>query len=50
MPGGPAVLGLIFAVCRWPLSAPNPLWCILWPIIDPILVTFGRISGFRDPT
>ena len=35
-------------MCRWPLWAPTPLWSILWPIIDPILVTFKQISNFRD--
>ena len=34
-PGGRGLLGLIFA--------------ILWPIIDPILVTFGQTCNFRDP-
>ena len=33
----------------WPLSAPTPLQSILWPIIDPILVTFGQVFNFRDP-
>ena len=37
-------------MCRWPLRAPNPLQSILWPIIDPILVTFGQISKFCDPS
>ena len=31
-------------VCAAGLSEP-----ILWPIIDPILVTFGQICNFRDP-
>ena len=45
--GGGGVLGLIFAgYVRWPLRAPTP---ILWPIIDPISVTFGQICNFRDP-
>ena len=26
------------------------LYSILWPIIDPILVTLGEICSFRDPT
>ena len=30
--------------------APTPLCCILWPIKDPILVTFGQICNLRDPT
>ena len=25
------------------------LQSILWPIIDPILVTFGQVCNFRDP-
>ena len=29
--------------CRWPLRTPTPLKSILWPNIDPILVTFGRM-------
>ena len=37
-------------MCRWPLRAPTPLQSILWPIIDPILVTFGQIFNFRDPS
>ena len=36
-------------MCRWPLIAPSPLRSIPWPIIDPILVTFGQICNFRDP-
>ena len=36
-------------MCRWPLRAPTPLYSIMWPIIDPILVTFGKICNFRDP-
>ena len=28
---------------------PNPLKSILWPIIDPILVTFGQIGNFCYP-
>ena len=35
--------------CCWPLKAPTPLQSILWPIIDPILVTFGQICNFCDP-
>ena len=37
-------------MCRWPLRVPTPLQSILWPIIDPILVTFGQICNFRDPS
>ena len=33
-------------MCRWPVRAPTP---ILWPIIDPISVTFGQLCNFRDP-
>ena len=36
-------------MCRWPLGAPTQLQSILWPIIDPILVTFGQVCNFRDP-
>ena len=32
-----------------PLRAPTPLYSILWPIADPILVTFCKICSFRDP-
>ena len=37
-------------LCRWPLRAPTPLYSILWPIADPILVTFWKIYNFRDPS
>ena len=36
-------------MCRWPLRVPTPLQSILWPILDPIFVTFGQICDFRDP-
>ena len=36
-------------MCRWPHRAPIPLQSILWPIIDPISVTFGQICNFRNP-
>ena len=37
-------------VCAAGLSEPlTPLQSILWPIIDPILVTFGQICKFCDP-
>ena len=36
-------------MCRWLRGAPTPLQSILWPIIDPILVTFGQVCNFRDP-
>ena len=36
-------------MCRWPLIAPTPLYSILWPIVDSILVTFGQICNFRKP-
>lgn len=29
-------------MCRYPLRAPTPLESILWPIIGPILTTFGE--------
>ena len=46
-PGG--LLVLIFAGYVWPLRAPTPLQSILWPIIHPILVTFGQICNFCVP-
>ena len=36
-------------MCRWSLRAPTPLESILWPIIDPISVTFGQICNLCDP-
>ena len=47
--GGWGVLGLIFAGYV-PLASQNacPVW--LWPIVDPISVTFGQICNFRNPT
>ena len=51
MPEG--VLGLIFA---WyvPLASqslyPIIVYSVPMPIIDPILVTFGQIFNFRDPS
>ena len=36
-------------MCRWPLRAPTSLQSILWPVIEPILVTFCKICNFRDP-
>ena len=41
---------MLLGMCPWPLRAPTPLYSILWPIIDPILVTFGQICNFRNPT
>ena len=47
-PGG--YLGeFLLGMCRWPLRVPTPLQSILWPIIDPISVTFGQICIFCDP-
>ena len=46
--GAGGVLGLL-GVCRWPLRAPTLLYSILWPILDPILVTFWQICNFHDP-
>ena len=37
-------------MCRWALKAPTPLQSILWPVIDPILVTFAQRCNFRDPS
>ena len=45
---GGGILGLIFAGYV-PLRAPTPLYSILWPIIVPILVTFGQLCHFCDP-
>ena len=46
--GGGGVLGLIFAGYV-PLASQSPYpISILWPIIDPILVTFVQISNFHD--
>ena len=36
-------------MCFLRLRAPTPFYSILWPIINPILVTFGQICNFRDP-
>ena len=47
--GGRYLAIILLGMCRWPLRAPTPLYFILWPIIDPILVTFGQICNFRDP-
>ena len=38
---------ILLGMCRWPLRSPPQLWSILWPIIDPILVTVGQIRNFR---
>ena len=50
--GEGGILGLIFAGCV-PLASQNPypiiVVCILWPVVDPILDTFGQICKFRDP-
>ena len=37
-------------MCRWALKAPTPLKSILWPVIDPILVTFAQRCNFGDPS
>ena len=40
--GGGGYLGqFLLGMCRWPLRAPTQ--SILWPIIDPILVTFEEM-------
>ena len=39
----------LLGMCCWPLRAPALLSSILWPIIDTILVTFGKMCNFRDP-
>ena len=46
--GGGGYLGqFLLVICRWAVL--TPLLSILWPIIDPILVTDGQIFDFRDP-
>ena len=54
--GGGGVLGLIFAGCV-PLASQSPYPTInltivyfVCPIMDPILVIFGQICNFRDPS
>ena len=37
--GGRGLLGM----CLWPLRTPTPLQPILWPKVDPILVTFEKM-------
>ena len=48
--GGGGGLGLIFAGYM-PLASQShyPIVVYLWPIIDPILVTFGQISNLCNP-
>ena len=41
--GGGYLAKCLLGMCRWPLRSPTPLQSILWPIIDPILATFGQI-------
>ena len=42
--GGGGYLGqVLLGMCRCPLRTPTPLQSILWPAIDPILVTFGQM-------
>ena len=36
-------------MCHWPLRAPTHYSLFLWPIVDPISVTFGQICNFHDP-
>ena len=48
--GGGALGQFLLDMCRWPLRASTPLKYMLWPIIDPILVAFGKICNFRDPS
>ena len=48
--GGGGYLGqFLLGMCRWPRNTPTPLQSILWPIIDPVSVTFRKICNFRDP-
>ena len=46
--GGGGKLALIFSGYV-PLASQTPYPIVRWPIIDPILVTFGQIFNFRDP-
>ena len=39
---------VLLGICRWPLRDPTPLWSILQPIIEPILVTFGQMQFLRS--
>lgn len=32
-------------LCRWLLESPWPLWSMVWPIINPISVTFGQTTS-----
>ena len=48
MPGGATWVNFCL-VCAAGLSEPLTHYRLLWPIIDPILVTFGQICIFRDP-
>ena len=45
--GGGVLELILLGMRRWPLRSPPQLWSILWPIIDPILVTVGQICNFR---
>ena len=45
--GGGVLESVLLGMCRWPLRSPPQLWSILWPIIDPILVTVGQMCHFR---
>ena len=49
--GGGWYLGqFLLDMCRWPLRTPTPLQYIPWPIIGPILVTFGLNVIFAIPS
>ena len=42
------VLSSGVGIGRWPIRTPTALQSILWPIIDPILVTFGdKVTKFN---
>ena len=41
--GGVSWVNFFLGMCHWPLRTPTPLLCIMWPVIDPILVTFEQM-------
>ena len=49
-PGGGYLGQFLLGMCRWPLRTPTPLQYFPWPIIDPILVTFGLNVLFAIPS
>ena len=47
-PGGGYLGQFLLGMCRWPFRTPTPLESLLWPIIDPILVTFGQMVSVKN--